>query len=308
MTKRRVLVVGFGSIGSRHARILGAQGHRVAVASRRDVDHPRRYATLYDGLMGEQPDYIVVANRTSEHYEALRILSENGYTGRVIVEKPLFESPQSVPVHRFVQSAVGYNLRFHPVIQRLRVLLMGETVLSAQVYVGQYLPAWRPDRDYRASYSAHKSEGGGVLRDLSHELDYVNWLFRGWTRLTALGGMVSALEIDTDDVFAVLMETRDCPVVTVQLNYVDRVLRREILVNTDLNTFRADLIKGTLHIDGSASEAHKVGRDETYIAQHRALLAATSDTLATLEDGVNVLRMIDAAERAARDRCWISRN
>ena len=29
----------------------------------------------------------------------------------------------------------------------------------------------------RKSYSASKSKGGGVLLDLSHEIDYINWLF-----------------------------------------------------------------------------------------------------------------------------------
>ena len=31
--------------------------------------------------------------------------------------------------------------------------------------------------NYLKSYSASKSKGGGVLLDLSHEIDYINWLF-----------------------------------------------------------------------------------------------------------------------------------
>ena len=301
-----VLVVGYGSIGTRHVRILEELGYSAAVVSRRNFECPRRYATVLDALESELPDYVVIANRTSEHYETVKTLALAGYTGRVLVEKPLFHHLRPVPEHRFARSFVGYNLRFHPVIQRLRGLLEWETAISAQVYVGLYLPEWRPDRDYRNVYSARKSEGGGALRDLSHELDYVSWLFRGWIRLTALGGKLGDLEIDTDDVFAVLVETQGCPVVTVQMNYLDRVFRREILVNTISHTFRANLIKGTVQIDGGPVEEYDMNRDTTYLAQHRAALRNSFEPLATLEDGVNVLRMIAAAEKAARDGGWVS--
>ena len=33
------------------------------------------------------------------------------------------------------------------------------------------------NRNYKLSYSSSKNKGGGALLDLSHELDYVQWLF-----------------------------------------------------------------------------------------------------------------------------------
>ena len=41
---------------------------------------------------------------------------------------------------------------------------------------GQYLPAWRPSRDYRETYTAQSAQGGGILLDASHEIDYVRWI------------------------------------------------------------------------------------------------------------------------------------
>ena len=306
LTDLAVVVVGYGSIGSRHARILRQLGYSTAVVSRRETDQERHYVSLQDALDRENPDYVVIANRTSEHYDTFKALAHTSYRNRVLVEKPLFGSFRPVPPHHFAQCSVGYNFRFHPVIRRLRVLLQGQKAISAQVYVGQHLSNWRPDIDYRQSYSTKKSGGGGVLRDLSHEFDLVNWFFHGWTRLTALGGHLSDLEIETDDTFAVLLETKDCPVVTVQMNYLDRVRRREILVNTNDHTFRADLIANTIQTDDSPPKKHQIDPDATYQAQHRAALFGPSGELATLEDGVDVLRIIAAAEQSVRNRNWVN--
>ena len=66
----KALVVGYGSIGSRHARLLAMLGCEVAVVSSRDIDFPIHYRTLTDGLSGK-PDYVVIANRTSQHYQTV---------------------------------------------------------------------------------------------------------------------------------------------------------------------------------------------------------------------------------------------
>lgn len=302
----RTVVVGYGSIGARHARVLSQLGYAPVIVSRREIEAHRHYRTLAEALERETPAYVVIANRTSEHYATFKELAEAGYQRRVLVEKPLFDTLYALPRHRFAAAFVGYNLRFHPVVQRLRALLQGEKVLSAQIYVGQYLPEWRPAIDYRESYSAQRHQGGGVLRDLSHELDYANWLFGGWTALTALGGTFGDLEIDTDDVFAILMQTRNCPVVALQMNYLDRVLRREILVNTAAHSFKADLISGTVQVDRCPPESYPVDRDSSFMSLHRAALDGPNDSLATLQDGLDVLRMIAAAERAVDERAWIT--
>ena len=49
---------------------------------------------------------------------------------------------------------------------------------AVRVECQSWLPYWRPERDYRESYSARADEGG-VLRDLVHELDYAIWAFGG---------------------------------------------------------------------------------------------------------------------------------
>lgn len=300
----KALIVGYGSIGSRHARVLAGLGCQVAVVSSRPItDHPR-FSTIAEAISVFQADYVVIANETARHHAGLCELAEAGFEGSVLVEKPLFHEQKQIPPHRFAKVFVAYNLRFHPLLQRLRVLLKGETLVSVQAYVGQYLPGWRPDRDYRDGYSADGSAGGGVLRDLSHELDYLNWLLGGWQQLTALGGHYSALDITSDDVFGVMLATVRCPVVMVQLNYLDRLTRREAIVNTQQHTICIDFISGELVVDDVRQE-FVADRDHSYREMHRAVLEGRADSLCTVEEGMDVVRMVAAAEQAVAERRWI---
>ena len=300
------VVVGYGSIGKRHAEVLSQLGLNVSVVSSRPNAVFKRYGTVSEALNAEKPDYVVIANRTSEHYDALIELAGLGYCGNVLVEKPLFESARefsaSVPLNCFV----GYNLRFHPVLLQLYKYLTCEEVISAHVYVGQYLPEWRPDTDYSKSYSAAKVFGGGVLRDLSHELDYICWLLGRCVSVTALGGKFSELNIDSDDVYSILMNTVRCPITSIQLNYLDRASRREIIVNTKNHTFKADLVRGTLQQDKLEMTFAALDRNTLYIKQHEAILKGDNEVLCTFRQGYGIVQLIEEIEQAVRQKRWIS--
>lgn len=299
------LVIGYGSIGSRHVRILAELGYRTSVVSLRHVQADNLFADIGEAIRSERPGYIVIASETSRHSEDLAALARCEFKGTLLVEKPLFhEFPKYMPCVS-TNTFVAYNLRFHPLVSRLRELLDHESIFTVQAYVGQYLPLWRPGRDYRDVYSADKQAGGGVLRDLSHELDLLNWLLGGWQKMTALGGHYSSLEITSDDSFAILMSTKRCPVVSLQLNYLDRVGKRRILINTDEHTFEADFTTGLLLMDGHP-ENYLVDRDYTYREMHRALLDGDTDTACTFAEGFEVVKMITAAERAVAEATWIT--
>lgn len=302
MTAADTLVVGLGSIGTRHARVLGELGRSVATVSRRDVGDHRDLAAA---LSGTSADYVVIANETSAHGDTLAELARTGYRGRVLVEKPLLGRPAALPAHVFAGMFVGYNLRFHPVIQRMATLIAGRPALAASVHAGQYLPDWRPGRDYRTTASATAEAGGGVLRDLSHELDYVLWLFGPWRRVAATIVRSGTLGIATEDVATILMESERCASVTVQLNYHHRPGARTLVVDTAEHSYVADLIAGTIAVDGE-KQVYEVARDETYAAMHSAVLAGRPGPCPA-EDGLAVVDLIAAIERAAAASQWIMR-
>lgn len=306
MTAHSVLVVGYGSIGARHARLLVDAGCNVAVVSKREVNFPKQFRTLEEGWLLHQPSLVILANPTAAHYAALVELVQLGYSESVLVEKPLFDKSTALPENKFRQLRVAYNLRFHPALIRLREVLQGQRVVSVQAYVGQYLPDWRPGVDYRNCYSAHAEHGGGALLDLSHDLDYLSWIFGSWRRVAAIGGKLSLLEITSDDMFSLLYESDLCPAICVQLNYLDKVGRRRAIVNTQLHTYEVDLRRSTLKFDEEL-QYFPTERDTTYRALHAAVLSGSPEQACTVQEALDTLALCDAAKDAAKGGHWSRR-
>ena len=142
-------------------------------------------------------------------------MAQYGFRGVALIEKPVFDQPVEMPKQNFSHIAVGYNLRRHPLLRRLKSFLDdAENILTAHIYAGADLPQWRPDTNYRKSCFAKRKEGGGVLRDLSHELDYVTLFAGRCKRVAAIGGKVSGLLIESDDVFSLMLEVERCSSIT----------------------------------------------------------------------------------------------
>ncbi len=302
----RALVIGYGSIGQRHVRVLEGLGHEVAVVSRRDIEHRRPYRELGAALTEFRPDYAVIANETSLHRLTFRALEAQGFGGTVLVEKPLFHDVTADDERAAAGVYVAYNLRFHPLLLQLRDWIDGRALVAASIHVGQHLATWRPQRDFRLSYSSQKALGGGVLRDLSHELDYALWLFGPWRRVTALGGASGALGIDADDRWSILIECERCPQVSVTLSYIDHAPRRQIAVNARDDSAAVEFFTSTFsHGDGKTPERIEVEREESYRRQHAAILSGRPGAACTYAEGYAVLRLIDAVERAAAEKRWL---
>jgi predicted dehydrogenase len=303
----RALVVGLGSIGTRHVEVLAALGCEVSVVSRRPAAAGTvpTFATIADAVREAAPDYVVLARETSRHASDVVELAAAGFRGRLLVEKPLTSDPVPLPLEGFERVAVAYNLRFHPVLEQLRQELLGARIVTATAHAGQHLSTWRPGTDHRDSYSADPAAGGGVLRDLSHELDYLQWLFGGWRRVAAHGGSSGVLGVASDDAWGVLLELERCPLVSLQLDYLDRIGQRRVVVTTDESTFVADLVAGELRRDGVVA-ALPAERQLTYVRQHEALLGDGDDRACTAAEGARVVELIAAIETAARERRWVT--
>ncbi|MBF0238888.1 MAG: Gfo/Idh/MocA family oxidoreductase [SAR324 cluster bacterium] len=297
----KILIIGYGSIGERHATVLHELGHEIHVISQReDIPYPVCHS-LNELKNLHHFEYIVISNATPQHYTTFLHLQSEGYQGTILIEKPIFASlPTSTMSH--ASSRVGYNLRFHPVIQELKNRLYQNKILCLHVYVGSYLPNWRPARDYRLceSSSASSAEGGGVLYELSHELDYVLWLTGIWQTVSALGGHISPLEIQGTDAYALMLQTERCPLVTIQMNYLDHQTRREIICVTENMSMKADLVNNTLTI-GQEVLSFPVQRNDTYRFMHQAILEGQESSVCSFQEGLAILELIEKAQLSMRE-------
>lgn len=301
MSAARAVVVGLGSIGTRHAQVLAGIGLSVTTISRRPGGD---FPSIRPAIAATRPDYAVIATETAHHLAALEELAASGFHGVVLVEKPLLAHRQSLPDHGFARVVVGYNLRFHPVMTALAERLNGRPAITVSAYVGQDIRQWRPGRDHRATASSTAKAGGGVLRDLSHELDYLLWLFGPWQRVAALGGTSGARQLEVDDHISLLMEMTRCSAVQVHMDYLDRAGIRKIRLNLAEETIEADLVTGSLAIDG-VTTMYPHERNDSFTAMHRAALSDAAPAC-SLSEGLAVVDLIEASERALTAKTWIA--
>lgn len=304
----RAIVIGYGSIGSRHARLLQELGVSVSVVSSRAIDWPRAFMTLEQALAASSADFLIIANETADHWPTLMRARQFGFGGPILVEKPLADrEPLAEEIDRCLPQSVwiAYNLRFHPALLFLRERLRGDRLMSVNVSAGQDLRSWRPNRSLDSSYSLRRDRGGGVLRDLSHELDYIEWIAGPSTSVAALGGHLGPLPGDADDCWSILMRTTHCPAVSLQLDYYQRPARRQITLNLESGSAVVDLVRH-LYVENGAEQQWNVQRDDTYRAQLQAFVAGERGHISSLDEGIRTMRTIAAIERAALEHAWVA--
>ncbi len=255
----KVLLIGYGSIGKRHCEVLSKipRIKTIDLVTKQVIGNKKCHINLEVVEDINKYDYFIIATETSKHFEQLRFLESKVKNKTIFCEKPLFEKQKNLDI-KHNKVFVGYVLRFHPLIKKMKELLEDEKIILANVKCGQYLPSWRPNVDYRNSYSAKKEEGGGVLLDLSHEIDYTQWLCGNIEEVKSYQMKISDLEIDSDDFTTFIGKTDKDILLNVSIDYISKNTHRKLLVETFENTLELDFISNKL------LKKNKLGLEETY--------------------------------------------
>lgn len=321
----RALVRGTGSIGARHLRVLSALGVNELFAwpvrdqagntARPDIPGQTRFVKAYpdNGL-----DLVVVATDTARHVEDAQealdntpraLLLEKPVSSNASMAAPLLEHPGAG------SSTVSAPLRFHEGLVALhRVLRHLGGVSSAQVTSQSWLPSWRPDRDYRQSYSARISEGG-VLRDLVHDIDYPLFLLGAPQDLFARLGH-GVLDIDAEESADLLWNSPAS--VHVRLDYISKLKTRGIRITAEAGELSWDVVRNAVtlstvegaihrrHFADDASVDVVLARQSLAVIERAGIVAGNTMaafTPATLDDGVRAVAVCDAARRSDPHGC-----
>ena len=234
------LVRGLGSIGRRHADVLASMGYEVLGWPVRDRSagpgDPRVVDDTTALRLVPEVDLVVVSTDTSRHVADTLQALEHG-ARRVLIEKPLAPSvPHAAALLAHPGAServvVAAPLRAHRGFDAFRsaVAALGGPKY-ATVVSQSWLPSWRPDRDYRSSYSA-RAEEGGALRDLVHEIDYAVMAIGAPRSLTAVLDRDGPLDMEAEQGATLLWSTDAGDTVTVRIDYLTRPPRRGALVTS----------------------------------------------------------------------------
>lgn len=298
----KALVIGAGSAGKRHATVLKALGVQPTVVSRRG--DPGWGFPAFKGI-SEIPTvtdfaYAVVCTETGRHLKDIQELINTKFCGTICVEKPLFgHSTARCQLPDTVRIISAYQLRFHPVIEALIPLVAGRTLYTAAFYAGQDVRTWNTERSVHEMYRNVRGEGG-VLRDLSHELDLAILLFGQVTVRGAVVGSVSKIALQTEDVASIVGSATRCPVVSIQLNYLDTSPRRDIHILGEELSIYADLQNGSLFVNNAPHPVRPaLDPSSSYNAtrlMYESILAGDDQRACSYDDALLVEHLISDIE------------
>jgi len=309
-------VVGRGSIGTRHIRNLKALscGNIISFSELSDPQKDEEYRVKYgvetfcglDEIRGRKPDAFIIAGPTAMHIKYALIAAEMG--SHIFMEKPISDSMEGIGrlknevFNRRLIFFMANNFRFHPVFKKIKELIEGEhfgRILFARIQAGQYLPDWHPREDYRKGYSARKELGGGVVLTLQHEIDYAYWLFGGFKSIKSHVQKISDMDIDVEDIAAVIIETEKGSVVEIHLDYLQRPAKRTIQIQGtkgSLDYRVGDSCLKFYHFENQTEETildiDGYDNNEMYAEEMKYFIKCMSgneNTISGIADGVYVL-------------------
>lgn len=238
---KKVAVIGLGSVSHRHRRNLrslfpdadlyamSASG-RIPTEEISDCDH---LALSVDELIDAEVELVIVASPASFHAKhALLFITAAIPT---FIEKPVTAEYHDVLLLQKVASkyktpiAIGYCLRYLPSAQIMKKLLDDKKVgelYNAFIQIGQYLPDWRPTKDYRDCVSSNPALGGGALLELSHELDYCQWLLGELKVEHVLLRSSDELGLSVEDIADITLMTQSGTIAHVHLDFIQKKAHR----------------------------------------------------------------------------------
>jgi len=318
----KAVVVGFGSIAKRHIKNLRALYPDIEIvcvsSSGRDIPAVEVGADSVARNLSEAvdmvPDFAVVASPSTLHVDhALSFLRENI---PVLIEKPVSSSLEAskelLAYEDPGQIMVSYNLRFLPSCQITKKLIDDGAVgriISVYAEVGQYLPDWRPGEDYRHCVSSRQELGGGALLELSHELDYLTWMFGEMETVFSLVSNTNTLDINVEDsVDAFMVSAESMLPIHVHLDFLQRCPSRFMKIAGENGVILWDLMLNKVSIRDKEHERviyqdSGFDRNEMYIEQIRDFISFVKggeSIGAGLESSLEVMVLVEAIRDSSR--------
>jgi predicted dehydrogenase len=318
--KTRVLVVGLGSIGQRHARLLSErmdvelhicdmiEKHRMDTVSTLVNPVVFEYSHFPDALLA-RPDIVFICLPNQLHVPIGLQAIQGG--ADVFVEKPISDSIEAAQKlvaaaeldGRFLQ--VGYMLRLDEGLCKMKSIIDADGIgnlVGGRAMIGTLitlLNAKSPDREKNPN---------SLIVDYTHELDFIRWFFGEVANIKAMGSRVGNLEMKpTPNIFQMILKMKSGALVQVHMDYIQFPQRRIFEVYGDRGTLSYNFMTGEIRHFKFQKEhqwediyvAPITDRwDNLFRAEQELMLSRRANGIPPLVSGFDGLQVLQIAERA----------
>ena len=321
------IICGVGSIGTRHLKnIIKAFPDKKIGLLRREKIKLEEYPNIeiftdFNDCIERNPKALIICTPSSYHMDIAVLAAK--FNINTFIEKPLSIELDS-KVNTFVnlvkekklKCMIGFDLRFHPGIIKLKELINKNTIgkiYSIEAQVGQYLPDWKPNKDYRLEMSAKKETGGGVLNDLIHEIDYVTYLIGEVKSVFGINNRVSDLEIETEDMAKILLNFKNGCVGYIHLDYLQKKYSRSCKIIGEKGTLEWNYVTDNLTLlekdKKTVIDYTKIDRNQRFMNEIKYFINCIENNISCSpnEDiGYNTLKIIASIKKSSLENKLIN--
>ncbi len=325
---KSVLIVGLGSIGRRHAKILIEKGitnitgvdlrdDRIEQA-KKEIGISKFEKNYVKALEGNNYDAVFITLPTAYHTPV--IIEAAKRKSNLFIEKPVaadlknIREALKVVENNKVLSYTAYCYRFAPSAIRVKQLVndgrIGK-ILSSRIKISTYLPDWHPWEDYRDFYMSKIEQGGGARLDESHGVDLIRWIVGEIESVYSLVEKVSKLEITADDLTVMIFKFKNGSVGEAHFDLLGRTPRIDLELIGSLGTLLWDRITGEVSLyESSKGEwiLENFGKEDfvkSYANQIDHVIESFDNNLSPecdLKDGIITLKVLEAALRSSESK------
>lgn len=321
---KKVLIIGFGSIGRKHAKIINKNwsDFEISVLSS-GLKNPflikknefyfikNKFECILDSLKWK-PDYVIISNPCTLHVEQALIFARHKIP--MLIEKPLGDGSENIEslrelleLSKKIPIILGYVFRHDVCLNYVKDYLQSkktDELIEVESYCGSWLPDWRENIDYKNSVSARKDLGGGVLLELSHDIDLVNYLVGPISIAYSSQFNSNLLDIDVEDNAFIYSYSNSCKSIIIRLNFCSKPEDRYIKFQFSNEQLVWEIINQKVLINKKNKRREILFKspythDHKYELQLRSFFnfaVNKSRNLSDLENGIKILDLISDAK------------
>jgi predicted dehydrogenase len=254
-----------------------------------------------------KPFMAIISSPSNSHLNYLKIFLNKAKF--ILIEKPLSNNLKSA--QNFYKNIklkkikskilVGYNMRHMQILKKFKDLIkkkvLGE-IFFVECTVGKSLNLWRKGK---LNFACTKVKtGGGALLELSHELDYLNWIFGNLKVINKFINPKKFFKFNVEQNVFITLKSNNFPI-SITMDLVREYPERICKVICKNGTIFMDLIKNKIIIKNKKNISHlkfsNNDLDLSYKKQINHLLLKKNNSLKSIQEAIDVLKIIDEIKR-----------
>ncbi len=309
-----ILIIGKSKIALRHYSVLKKKNSKFFFYFQDKYNRiwtlKKNKFTIYKkNLVQNNFFFVLICTPSNTHISYLKKYIHRSRS--IFLEKPF--SNNLISIKNFINQLprgliipkifIGYNLRYSNALKKFKEKIDKNKygkLLYINCQVGRSLDQWR-NKNLKLAAS-NKNKGGGVILELSHELDYLNWIFGPIKHVFSKVNNVKKFNIGVEESYFAIFKLYNKSLINLSVDMVRCDEKRFCEAIYENATIRLDLIKGTVQIiKRKILYTYKFNRDldNSYKNMWYKYLKnnQVDQTKCTIKNSLEILGLIDTIKK-----------